>query len=78
MSNSGVAIIIIPPIREILILNSSSLNPFIEDFKIKLEPNKIKNIENRAGIKNSTSILVVTPTSLELTPKKRVKPYDQN
>ena len=78
MSTSGVAIIIIPPIREVLILNSFSLNPFIEDVKIKLEPIMIKNIENRAGVKNSISVLLVTPTSLEFNPKKRVNPHDQN
>ncbi len=78
MSNSGVATIIIPPNREILIFNSFPLNPLIDDIKTKLEPNRIKNIENRAGIKNSNSILLEVPTSLEFNPKKRVKPHDQN
>ncbi len=78
MSNNGVATIIIPPIREVPILNSFSLNPFIEDIKIRHELNKIKNIDIIAGIKNSISELYETPISVELNPKKRVKPHDQN
>jgi len=78
MSRIGVAIIRIPPIIEIFLLNSSSRNAFSEDFKIIPELNKIRIIEDRAGIKNSTSVLKVKPTSLELNPKVRVSPHDQN
>ena len=78
MSKIGVVIIRIPPTIEIFLFNSSSRNTFSEDFRIKPELNKIKIIEDIAGIRNSISELNVKPTSLELKSKLRVKPQVQN